>query len=547
MNKNISYNAAIYLRLSKEDGDVTEGGKLVSNSIANQEELVRDYLRSHAEIRIASVYKDDGYSGVNFDRPGFQKMIEAIKSGAVNCVIVKDLSRFGRNYIESGRYIEKIFPMLGVRFIAVTDNFDSLDDDAGSEMIIPFKNLINDAYCRDISIKVRSHLEMKRKNGEYIGAFTAYGYQKDPQDKNKLIVDDYAADVVRDIFAMKLKGMSQHAIAKKLNAEGIQSPIEYMRSKGINLNTAFQKGSRAKWSHSTVLRMLQNEVYTGVLIQGKTGTPNYKIKQRVTKADEDMIRIEDSHEAIVDMKDFELVQELLQRDTRTAPASTILYPFSGVIFCGDCGSPMVRQTSCSRGKRYIYYVCSEHKRNRKCCSAHRISENVLYETVFMAVTSHINKILTFAEASKEAMDATQTAADIKKYDERIARKKEEVDRLQKRKLRLYEDLKDDILSRSEYDRLRDQYAEQISEGEDAIRDFEDERCKAMEEKTDQNLWIEEFKKCSGIKELSRHDVIHLIERITVSDAKHIEVRFRFMEEFERLMRQITDKGRKEAI
>ena len=158
MSKNKSYNAAVYLRLSKEDGDVTEGSKTVSNSIVNQEELVRDYLKSQADIRVYSVYKDDGYSGVNFDRPMFQKMLEDIKSGVVNCVIVKDLSRFGRNYIESGRYIEKIFPMLGVRFIAVNDHYDSLSEDTGADMIIPFKNLINDAYCRDISIKVRSHL-----------------------------------------------------------------------------------------------------------------------------------------------------------------------------------------------------------------------------------------------------------------------------------------------------------------------------------------------------------------------------------------------------
>ena len=227
MSKNKSYNAAVYLRLSKEDGDVTEGGKTVSNSIANQEELVRDYLKSQADIRVYSVYKDDGYSGVNFDRPMFQKMLEDIKSGAVNCVIVKDLSRFGRNYIESGRYIEKIFPMLGVRFIAVNDHYDSLSEDTGADMIIPFKNLINDAYCRDISIKVRSHLDMKRKNGEYIGAFVAYGYRKDPEDKNRLIIDDYAAGVVRDIFDMKKKGMSHYSIARKLNDDGILSPLEY--------------------------------------------------------------------------------------------------------------------------------------------------------------------------------------------------------------------------------------------------------------------------------------------------------------------------------
>ena len=299
MSKNMSFNAAVYLRLSKEDGDVTDGGKTVSNSIANQEELVRDYLKSQADIRVYSVYKDDGYSGVNSDRPQFQKMIEDIKSGAVNCVIVKDLSRFGRNYIESGRYIEKIFPMLGVRFIAVNDHYDSLSEDSGADMIIPFKNLINDAYCRDISIKVRSHLDMKRKNGEYIGAFVAYGYRKDPEDKNRLIIDDYAAGVVRDIFDMKKKGMSHYSIARKLNGDGILSPLEYMKSQGINLNTSFHRRSKSRWSHSSVLRILQNEMYTGTLIQGKTGTPNYKIKVRSDKAEEAWVKIPNAHEAII--------------------------------------------------------------------------------------------------------------------------------------------------------------------------------------------------------------------------------------------------------
>ena len=174
-----SYHAAVYLRLSREDGDVTDGGKTVSNSIANQKELVMDYLKSHHEIEVVSTYTDDGYSGVNFERPQFQKMLSDIREGRIDCVIVKDLSRFGRNYIESGRYIEKIFPMLGIRFIAITDGYDSINEDMGSEMIIPFKNLINDAYCRDISIKIRSHMDIKRRNGEYIGAFAAYGYLKD--------------------------------------------------------------------------------------------------------------------------------------------------------------------------------------------------------------------------------------------------------------------------------------------------------------------------------------------------------------------------------
>ncbi len=206
--KTKTFQAAVYLRLSREDGDIVEGGKQVSNSIANQEELVTDYLKSHPEITVIDTYKDDGYSGVNFDRPEFQRMLTNIREQRINTVIVKDLSRFGRNYIESGRYIEKIFPMLGIRFIAITDNYDSVNDQAGTDLIVPFKNLINDAYCRDISIKVRSHMDIKRRNGDYIGAFAAYGYQKDSENKNHLVIDEYAAEVVRDIFSMKIYALA---------------------------------------------------------------------------------------------------------------------------------------------------------------------------------------------------------------------------------------------------------------------------------------------------------------------------------------------------
>lgn len=185
------YKAAIYVRLSKEDGDVSDASKAESNSISNQKELIKDFLKDKQDIVIVSERVDDGYSGVNFERPAFQLMLEDIKQGKVDCVVVKDLSRFGRNYIESGRYIEKIFPMLGVRFIAINDNYDSLTGKSQTdEIVIPFKNLINDAYCRDISIKIRSHLDVKRRKGEFIGSFTIYGYAKDEHDHNKIVIDE---------------------------------------------------------------------------------------------------------------------------------------------------------------------------------------------------------------------------------------------------------------------------------------------------------------------------------------------------------------------
>ena len=216
------YHAAIYVRLSKEDGDVSNAVKAESNSISNQKNLIRDFLKDKEDIEVVSERVDDGYSGSNFERPAFKLMLEDIKKGIVDCVIVKDLSRFGREYIDSGRYIERLFPALGVRFIAINDNYDSLNGkDQADEIIIPFKNLINDAYCRDISVKIRSHLEVKRKNGEFIGSFAPYGYQKSENDRNSLVIDPIAAGIVKDIFRMKLHGLSQDAIANRLNDAGV--------------------------------------------------------------------------------------------------------------------------------------------------------------------------------------------------------------------------------------------------------------------------------------------------------------------------------------
>lgn len=328
--KEKTFQAAVYLRLSREDGDVTDGGKTISNSIANQNELVVDFLKSHPEIKVIDTYTDDGFSGVNFERPEFQRMLSDIREGKIDCVIVKDLSRFGRNYIESGRYIEKIFPMLGLRFIAITDVYDSIKEDMGSDMIIPVKNLINDAYCRDISIKIRSHMDIKRRNGEYIGAFAAYGYLKDEENRNHLVIDDYAADVVRDIFSMKLCGMSQQAIADKLNADGILATLQYKKSVGVGLNSSFAKSMKPKWSYNAVTRILKNEVYTGTVVQGKCTTPNYKIKKRIHRDEADWIRVEDMHDAIIPKSEFDLVQEILIKDTRISPEQAEVFPLAAV-------------------------------------------------------------------------------------------------------------------------------------------------------------------------------------------------------------------------
>ena len=235
------YHAAIYLRLSKDDGDISfSSKKQESNSIQSQRELLTAFLRQHPEMELYGEYKDDGWTGTNFDRPDFQRMLEDVKAGKINCIVVKDLSRFGRDYILCGKYIEKVFPQLGVRFIAVNDGYDTLTATGTDSIVVPFKNLINDSYSRDISIKVRTNLEVKRRQGACIANFAVYGYAKDPEDKNHLVEDPYAAGVVRDIFTWAVEGLSPGSIASRLNQLGVLSPMEYKKSQGLRFKTQFK-------------------------------------------------------------------------------------------------------------------------------------------------------------------------------------------------------------------------------------------------------------------------------------------------------------------
>lgn len=557
-NNSKVYQAALYLRLSKEDGDVEDGGKLVSNSISNQKDLIMDYLKLHPEIEVHSVWADDGYSGVNFNRPNFQKMLEEIKCGDVDCVIVKDLSRFGREYIESGRYIEKIFPALGVRFIAVTDNYDSADNALyNNDMLVPFKNLINDAYCRDIFVKIRSHLDMKRKRGEFIGAFAVYGYLKDENNKNKLVVDEYAGGVVRDIFRMKICGMNQQAIADRLNQQGILCPLEYKRSLGIKLQTSFQKSAKSAWTYMAVARILKNEIYTGVLIQGRQTTPNYKVKTRVAKAESEWIRIENTHEPVIDKFTFHLVQILLKLDTRVSPEQSALYPLSGFLYCGDCGEAMVRKTVSSGGKRYVYYVCSGNKKNKTVCVPHCIREDVLKDTILKMIQGHIREVVGLDEALKTIENAPKTKTEILKYQKRIDKKREEIAKAEIRKENLYDDLKDGIISKEEYMQLKQEYDRRIAEAEKVVAVCIREQDLIIDNKGSLSEWTGHFRQHGNIVELNRNVVAVMVEKVFVYSSERIEVVFNFQNEFEAAMQYIHAEegdreknhsvGRKEAV
>lgn len=542
LTENELYRADAYLRLSKEDGD-----KVESDSIANQRDLIRHFLADKPDIQLVGEQIDDGYSGATFDRPSFQRMIEEVKSGKINCIIVKDLSRFGRNFVEAGRYIDQIFPEYGVRFIAVNDNFDSARGRSQSDnVMVPFLNLVNDAFCRDISIKVRSQLEVKRKKGDFIGSFAVYGYLKDPDNRHKLIVDEFAANVVRDIFKWKIDGLSQQRIANRLNELGVLSPMAYKQNCGMAYRTGFQVSTKSKWTSVAVGRILHNEFYIGTLVQGKRTTPNHKVKKTIERPSDEWIRIENNHTPIVTIEEFSAVSRLLLQDTRVAPDQETVSLFSGLIFCGDCGQNMVKNGVCKAGKTYSYYMCCTN-RAKKGCSSHRIPEQTVADSVLASVKEHISTVLEIEKTLAFLDTLPLQQAEVQKADARLISKQEEIKRYEKLKATLYESLIDGLIDKSEYLELKAVYDEKMQEARAAALKLKEELENILQNRSENSRWITQFKAYYNIDTLDRRMVVTLIERILVYEDCRLQIEFRYQDDYEHALAMIRAAHVKEAV
>ena len=521
------WNTCGYVRLSREDGDKEE-----SNSVTGQKDLIRDYMTRHPELRECGMKVDDGFTGSNFDRPAFQEMMAEVKAGNINCIVVKDLSRFGRDHLEAGEYLERIFPFLGVRFIAINDNYDSLNSNSESdELIVPFKNLINEAYCRDTSIKIRSQLEIKRKRGDFIGSFAVFGYRKDPADHHHLLVDEYAADIVRDIFRWKLEGLSAGDIAIRLNDDGIPTPMDYKQSQGINYSTSFRVKEKSEWSAGMILRILKNPVYIGVLEQGRVTTPSYRVKRLVNKPREEWAVVENCHEAIIGRYDFESVQKVLALDARTTESGQTVDLFSGMVNCGECGGAMIRKTVPSGKKKYTYFVCATHK-NEKTCFSHSIRDTALTEIVLDFLKKHIRDVIDLADLLALTDTAQLQKAKVQKLRERLDAKEAEIDRFHRLLCSLYENLADGLIDQSEYQNLKKSYTNRRAHAEeqaDAIREEMEQELN----NSDQGLgWVEQFRTYQNIETLDRPAVVRMIERILIFRDRRVEIIYRWQNEFQ---------------
>lgn len=534
MSKRISdtYRVAMYLRLSQDDEKYDKDFKAESNSISNQRLQIQDYIDKNEEMELAGEYVDDGYSGINFERPAFKEMMEDVITGSINCIVVKDLSRFGRDYIDSGRYLQRVFPSLDIRFIALNDNYDSFTaSETEKNLVIPFKNFINDNYCRDTSAKVRSVCKVKRKQGQFISNYAPYGYEKDEEDKHKIVIDQEVEYVVRKIFSMKLEGYSSYSIAKHLNDNGIPSPMEHKKAKGIRYKTGFSTKAVAKWDTPAVNRILTNEVYIGTLQQGKREKINYKLDKVVSKDKSDWIEIEDNHEAIIDPHDFEIVQKLLKCDIKAKTVGEKADLFSGLLFCKDCNAQMTKKVD-KRGKTpTVYYICSSYNKGHNC-SRHSIKQEELQRTVLEMIRHYIQYLGEYESVSEKIKEMEVSYELFQKIDKRQEYTKKSKAKFELLKSSLYQDLKEGIIAEEEFYDMREFYTDRIVESELILEKQSKEIARLYKKSLGNQNFLADIKKYQNIGTLERGLLVRLVDKIYVLEDKKIEIQFNYDETIE---------------
>ena len=509
------YRTAAYCRLSREDGDKPE-----SDSIVHQQYIIEDYCRRHPEFRVAGVYADDGATGTNFDREQFKRMIADIEAGEIDCVIVKDLSRFGRDYIDMGFYLERYFPGKGVRFIAINDGVDS--DSGPYDMLLPLKNVFNTQYAKDISDKVRSAFKTKQKRGEFCGAFACYGYLKDPNNKNRLVVDPVAAEVVRRIFRMTADGVGQVKIAKALNDDHIPCPSDYKRMMGMKYANSKRLQETCYWTYSTVHKILRNEAYIGNMVANRAVRTTMHGKAKSADRSE-WIVVEGTHEPIVSRELWDAVQAVIAKNTRTIDFEGHVGLFAGFLRCGDCGRSLTKTTW--RG-RTTYSCGSYHRYGFTACTSHYIKE----EDLCAIVLNDLNQIIAAVkdlEALAERSEGQTPATE--RRENRRKRLQAALERVRRLKQGAYEDYRDALLSREEFLRYKTDYDAQ----EEALTRQLAEQPKDTETML-HRPWASELLRLGRLEQLDRTTLAQTVEVIRVFEEKRIEITYRFSDELKTL-------------
>ena len=536
------YKTAAYVRLSVEDS-----GKPGTDTIEGQKALLTSFIESKTDMELVSLFCDNGRTGTDFDRPQFEKMMEEVRKGRINCIVVKDLSRFGRNYKETGNYLERIFPFLGVRFIAVNDNFDTLTAERTQDgYIVPLKNLINEVYSKDISKKIDAALSVKQRNGEFIGAWAPYGYRKDPDDKHHLVINEETAPTVRQIFKWRSEGVSVVQISRRLNDAGILSPSAYLYATG---EVKTEKYKEVPWHTQILKSILAHPVYIGHMVQGRKKQSFYEGKRQTYVDEANWIIVRNTHEPIIDGETFEKVQQIAKQ--RKSEYHERLGKFAhlehsenilqGLVWCPNCNRPMVRYKNVSHGSKLWYtYICPGHADDPARCPFVSIREDELNEVLFTAIQSQIQLVADLEDVVKQL----NAEPEFRRQRSDAAAKLEAARRTLKRSQSLYDSLYqnyvEQLMTEQEYVTLKARYKAEAEEAERLIAVLEQEQHESKVY-TAENRFLTEFRSFMGTDTLTKEMAFALIERIYVDAEKNIDIRLRYRDEYMALLNFIEGR------
>ena len=538
------YKVGIYCRLSVDDASNSAKAKGYipadeSASIENQYELLSKFVMLNGWTEVKA-YRDDGYSGGNFQRPGFLEMLEDARHGLIDLILVKDLSRLGRDFVEVGRYTDVIFPSLGCRFVSVLDCLDSEGDNTD---MLHFRSLMNDYHLKDLSGKIKSVLHAKMRSGQYIAAYAPYGYRKSAEDRHRLVIDEEAAAVVRRMFELRRTGMAYGKIAGVLNSEGILSPRWYWAKRYGNGSCKYAN----LWMYATVRNVLTNEVYTGTLVQNQTGSRSYKDSTMICKPESEWIWHEEAHEAIISQEAWAAVQEVNREkaliSANNAPPKPFL--FTGKLICADCKAPLqgnreTRHRKNGTSKRYVSYFCSRYTSSgHGACSRHTIYEMTLAELVMGEIRSHAEKLELDEAAVLDRLQRQRSAASAERMEgirQEITKLRRRIFELEQSTSKLYEDKVCGVITPAAFSVLMQKSEQERLQKTERLDALLSETQQQEQEAAAMQRWSALIRKHLHIRELDRDTVDELIDRIevgekTVIDGKNvrdIKIYYRFV-------------------
>ena len=514
ISKPMDYHAALYIRLSKEDEN--EGP---SQSVQNQESLLREFVQQH-RLSVYDTYVDDGWSGTNFDRPAFQRMIADIEAKKVNMVITKDLSRLGRDYIMTGHYMERYFPEHRVRYISLLDGIDTGVDSTAND-ITPFRAIMNDMYAKDISKKIKSVKRDKQRKGQFIGGKPVYGYKMHPTEKNKIVIDEEVAPVVQRIFALALSGMSCRNIAALLNQEGVPTPATY-----ANLPVARPGPYTGLWSSERISDMLQNETYIGNMVQGRSVKISYKSKKCLKQDPANWVVVEGTHEPLVDGDTFQKVRMLVNSRKHTR-SRTYDFLLKGLIFCHECGYPLaVLNRKNAKGEDVLYFVCRTYQRFTKAgvCTCHSIKEKTVTDAVIAKVREVCQVYLNPDDLLPAAQEAVENARKQSSLETELQALQSKIDSLTANLDRMYTDRLSGLLPEADFQRIFSRIKLEREQLEAKRQELELRQKSPVRSEDRARELVQRFIETAGE---SRELLVSLIERVELTEDKEIIIKFRF--------------------